>query len=107
MGNSGRSPIQPFEPYPYWKDFEPLLAKIRKDNELLADLKYNYRLGFYHKWMHPQRELNDSVIFDAEFLKDLEKRVEEQRHEMALKCVDLGIFQNVYQAKEQRRVNMI
>ena len=43
------------------------------------------------------------TIYDAEYLADIRRRIEEQRHDMAIKCVQLGIYTNIVQAKAQIR----
>jgi hypothetical protein len=53
------------------------------------------------------RETTDQVIYDTEYLQDIDKRIEEQRHELAMQCVSLGIYKDVYEAKEGRRRKMI
>ncbi len=67
-----------------------------------------YRLKQYSNWEHPQRETQDySAIFDAEYMNDLSKLLEEQRHEVAIECVKLGIYKDVVEAKSmQRKVRM-
>ena len=40
----------------------------------------------------------DSTIYDAEWEADAKKRMNEQRHEMAIKCVELGIYKDIYEA---------
>jgi hypothetical protein len=50
--------------------------------------------------MHPQRELNDSIIYDAEYTQDIFKRLDEQRHHIAIMCVGLGVYKDVYEAKQ-------
>jgi hypothetical protein len=68
-------------------------------NEIIC----HYRTEFYKGFMHPQRELNDSIIYDAEYLLDVQKRIDEQRHQTALVCVALGLFKDTYEAKQGRR----
>ena len=42
----------------------------------------------YCNLYHPNREDEDDMtIYDAEFMADVMKRVEEMRHDMAIKCV--------------------
>lgn len=58
----------------------------------------------YCNLYHPNREDEDDMtIYDAEFMADVMKRVEEMRHDMAIKCVQLGVYPNVVKAKEQAR----
>lgn len=53
---------------------------------------------------HPNREdREDMTIYDAEYLADVQKRLDEMRHDMAIKCVQLGIYPNVVKAKDQLR----
>jgi hypothetical protein len=66
---------------------------------LESEVKVYYRTLIYEKFMHPQRELNDSIIYDAEYRLDIEKRIEEQRHQTALLCVALGLYKDTYEAK--------
>lgn len=74
---------------------------------LEIEIQSTYRIGWNCNYYHPQRELNDSIIFDAEYFQDIQKRLNEQRHELAMHCVNLGIFKDVYEAKEPRRQNTI
>ena len=60
----------------------------------------NYRTLFYQGCVHPQRELNNSIIDDAEYRRDVLKRIEEQRHQMALLCVAVGVYKDTYEAKQ-------
>jgi len=66
---------------------------------LESEVKVYYRTLIYEKFFHPQRELNDSIIYDAEYRLDIEKRIEEQRHQTALLCVALGLYKDTYEAK--------
>ena len=60
--------------------------------------------GFFH----PSREDQyDSTIYDAEWEADIEKRINEQRHEMAMKCVELGIYKDTYEAQKTKRALML
>jgi hypothetical protein len=63
----------------------------------------NYYAGFNCHYFHPNRENNDSIIQDAEYREDINKSIDEQRHEIAMKCVMLGIYKDVYEAKESSR----
>ena len=57
------------------------------------------KVMYYYKWVHPAREDDwDSIILDAEFLSDIDKRLQEQRHEVAVKCVQEGIYDSIYEA---------
>ncbi len=56
---------------------------------------------------HPARELNNGEINDAEYLMITRKRLDEMRHQTALKCVELGIFKDIFEAKEYNRKLMI
>ena len=42
----------------------------------------------------------DTIIYDAEFDADAKKRANEQRHEVVLKCVELGIYKDIYEANQ-------
>jgi exonuclease III len=58
----------------------------------------------FYKLYHPQREdETDLTIYDAEFMADVQRRLDEQRHDMAMKCVQMGIYPNIIKAKEQMR----
>jgi hypothetical protein len=50
--------------------------------------------------VHPQRELTDAIIFDAEYRQDIQRRIEEQRHQTALACVAAGLYKDTYEAKQ-------
>eukprot|EP00347_Sterkiella_histriomuscorum_P000035 403377431 len=102
-GNSGRYPFTPFEGIPYPMDIPEYQKYTNKKILIEYDARYNYRQMWLTNFMHPQRERNDSIIFDAEFTRDIMKRLEEQRHQLALQCVALGIFDDVYQAKQTQR----
>ena len=55
-------------------------------------------------WYHPGREDSDDyIIQDAEFDVDVRKRIEEARHDMSIKCVQLGIYNNAIEAQSQSR----
>ena len=52
--------------------------------------------------MHPQRETCDyALVNDALFHSDLDKLLEEQRHQMAIECVQKGVYKDVIEAKGQ------
>lgn len=70
---------------------------------LHIEVQSTYRILWYSNFFHPQRELNDSIIYDAEHLQDIQKRLDEMRHEVAINCVKLGIYKDVYEAKQPRR----
>ena len=99
-GNSGRSPIVPFTESPYWQDFEEVLKKNRYRNLLKDEITCHYRTLFYEGFFHPQREMTNAIIDDAEYRTDINKRVEEQRHQTAILCVALGIYKDTYEAKQ-------
>jgi hypothetical protein len=99
-GNSGRSPIYPYISQPYWKDFQAVVANNRYEKMLELEIKCYYKVLFFQGHLHPQRELNDNVIYNAEYLLDIQKRIEEQRHQTALVCVALGIYKDTYEAKQ-------
>jgi hypothetical protein len=65
-----------------------------RETEIMMPIK------MHMDWMHPQRELNDSIIDSEEVKRDIQKRIEEYRHEAALKCVAFGIYKDVYEAKQ-------
>jgi hypothetical protein len=97
----------PFECRPYWKEFEKVVDNYRLKKMMDIEFESTYQLSWYSQFYHPQRELNDSIIFDAEYFQDIQKRLNEQRHELAIHCVNLGIFKDVYEAKESRRQKSI
>ena len=41
-----------------------------------------------------------SLINDAEHLQDLNQMNDEKRHEVALQAVELGIYKDVFEAKQ-------
>ena len=100
LGNSGRSPITPHITTPYkteikaldeWRAFERVL-----DQELFT----THRILQFCGAVNPQRETCDyALVNDALYLQDLEKALEEQRHEMAIDCVNKGIYKDVIEAK--------
>lgn len=56
-------------------------------------------MGHSHLY-NPQREDRDDLtIYDAEYAADIYKRLDEQRHDMAIKCVQLGVYRNIIEAK--------
>ena len=60
------------------------------------------------KWFHPAREdMYDSAIQDAEFIADANKRLAEQRHEVAIKAVEYGIYPSTYAAMQSEREMMV
>ena len=74
---------------------------------LNQELWTTYKFLWYTNFFHPQREANDSIIYDAEFFADQYKRLDEIRHEIAMQCVNLGIYKDVYEAKAGVRKKMI
>lgn len=76
------------------------MEKNRYRNLLMNEIKGNYRLYFYEGFYHPQRELTNGLIDDAEYRTDIAKRIEEQRHQTAILCVTLGLFKDTYEAKQ-------
>lgn len=79
-GNSGRSPMYPHFEMVHWEDFEKVLAKNRQRTQNQNDVQSYYRILFYEQFYHPQRELNNSLIYDAEYRTEISKRLDEQRH---------------------------
>ena len=77
MGNAHRNPIFPYLEIPYFGDLEKYVNRYRFENNLENEILVNYRIHWYCKFMHPNRECNDSAIYDAEYLKDIYKRIEE------------------------------
>jgi hypothetical protein len=81
-------------------DFQASLEFNRFKKKLDRELIDGYRMNFYEGFVHPQRELSDAVIYDAEYRQDIQRRIEEQRHQTALVCVALGIYKDTYEAKQ-------
>ena len=44
--------------------------------------------------------MTNAIIYDAEYRAEIFKRIEEQRHQTALLCVNLGIYKDTYEAKQ-------
>ena len=88
FGNNSRNPLFGHEVLPYYLDFEELLKFYRDfDKRLMETILVFKTMGHSHLY-HPQREdRDDMTIYDAEYVGDMEKRMEEQRHDMAIKCV--------------------
>ena len=108
VGNSGRSPIYPFEKRPWIDDIEGRLAYDQRKRMKLHELLTTYRLSQYKGSVHPQRETCDyALVDDALYHQDLEKYLEEQRHEMAIECVQKGVYKDVIEAKEMQRKKRI
>ena len=84
MGEAHRSPIFPYLEVPYHRDTEAYVNRYRFENDLSNELYTSYRLHWYCNFYHPNRECNDSPIYDAEYFKDIYKRIEEQRHDTAI-----------------------
>lgn len=40
------------------------------------------------------------IIYDAEFLQDIRRRLDERRHQVALECVAHGVYKDTYEAKQ-------
>jgi hypothetical protein len=95
-------------PMPYWGDHEEFRDYKRFQKVLKAELMLTYRQKQFTDWFHPQRETKDyGAIQDAEFKLDLQKLLDEQRHEVALDLVEKGIFKDVIQAKQMQRETRI
>jgi hypothetical protein len=101
-GNSGRSPLFPTndEDMPYILDFKGCLERNRRMKRRDMEVYHHYRLLFSEGYQHPQRELTNSIIYDAEYRAEIFKRIEEQRHQTALLCVQLGLYKDSYEAKQ-------
>ena len=93
-------------PFPM-DDIEAYVNRYRWDDKVDHVALTQHRIQFYCKFFHPNRECNDSIIYDAEFFSDIYKRIDEQRHETAMQCVSLGIFKDIYEAQEGKRKKMI
>lgn len=72
----------------------------RFKRQLYKELICGYRMHFYEGFVNPERELTDSIIYDAEYRQDIERRIEESRHQTALVCVALGLYKDTYEAKQ-------
>jgi hypothetical protein len=89
---------------PHVLNFEDHLNWHRFYDKLTAEAVMNLKIFPYYKFFHPQREdIYDSIIYDAEFKADIYKRLNEQRHQVALKCVQLGIYKDIYEANNDQR----
>ena len=96
FGNAGRNPIFPYEELPFHRDFEEIIKFYRAFDLRAMELILWHPVMLHSRVYHPQREdLYDMTIYDAEYQRDILKRLDEQRHEMAIKCVQLGIYENV------------
>ena len=88
FGNSGRSPAFPFQKVPYFMDTEDWLKFNRLHDRRIMEVIIMYQQMKFYQVYHPQREdRDDMTIYDAEHLSDINKRLEESRHDMAIKCV--------------------
>jgi len=67
-------------PIPYHTDYKAHYEYERKFTAILDDVHYKYRALWNKQLFHPQRELNDSIIYDGEQDRDTVKRIEEMRH---------------------------
>ena len=98
----------PFKPLPFLFDFEEHIKFMREYEKLTWETGTLYQDIRHQKFIHPNREdSDDSIINDAEFRADVMKRLNEQRHEMAIKCVKLGIYKDTYEALEGHRKVMV
>ena len=94
----------PFKAPPYHKDFEDCLNFWRRHDaqhhETLLIFLQSKFTGIYH----PGREdADDYIIQDAEFSANVQKQLDEARHDMAIKCVQLGIYKNIVEAQTKSR----
>ena len=109
LGNNGRSPIFPmWRTYPFWKDYEKYMAEKFEWSHIINELRCLHtvqRIG--HCWHPAKEDRYDSFIFDAELEEDHRRKHQEQRHEMALKCVELGIYKDTYEANKDYRKDML
>jgi hypothetical protein len=85
---------------PYPLDFKQVLERNRWFKVRDMEVYHHYRLLYTEGFLHPQRELTNSIIYDAEYRAEIFKRIEEQRHQTALLCVSLGIYKDTYEAKQ-------
>ena len=85
FGNSDRSPLLPFEHVPYFRDFEDYLKFKRIFDYRMTEIILLHQVRMLTRAYHPQREdRDDMTVRDAEFEADIIKRLDEQRHEMAI-----------------------
>ena len=99
FGQNSRGPIFPYQVQPYFLDFEERIKFFRRDKALFNELILMHNIQKFAGFFHPMREDSiDSTIYDAEWEADAKKRMNEQRHEMAIKCVELGIYKDIYEA---------
>ncbi|CDW87750.1 UNKNOWN [Stylonychia lemnae] len=107
LGNSGRQPLLPPQIRPFeskiYENYE--FSKFQK--KILNDALYKYKEFWDKQLFHPVRELNDSIIYDGEHDRDLLKRIDESRHQIALQLVAMGMYQDIFEAKEGQRERMI
>ena len=88
FGNNGRAPLFPAEREPFHLDYEERQAWTRKMDKRQTELILKYHTFLYHSFYHEAREdADDQTIYTAEHHADILKRLNEQRHEMAIKCV--------------------
>lgn len=73
----------------------------------MSDVLYRYKEFWDKQLFHPVRELNDSIIYDGEHDRDMVKRIEESRHQIALQLVAMGFYKDIFEAKEGQRERMI
>ena len=104
LGNSGRSPIFPYRKRPWQAEIEERNAYEQETRKQKHEIYTTNRLCQFYGSVHPQRETCDyGEINDALFHADLDKLLEEQRHEMAIDCVQKGVYKDVIEAKGQQR----
>jgi len=85
FGNNDRSPMFHFERIPYHRDFEEYLKFYRKFDYRMTETILLHQVRMLSNAYHPQREdRDDMTISDAEFEADIQKRLDEQRHEMTI-----------------------
>jgi hypothetical protein len=65
---------------PYPLDFKGCLERNRRNGVKEMEVYHHYRLLYSEGFFHPQRELTNSIIHDAEYRAEIFKRIEEQRH---------------------------
>lgn len=61
----------------FYLDKENTLFLNRKERTLVDELFMSYRIQFFNNFYHPQRECNDMIIYDNEYLSDIQKRLDE------------------------------
>ena len=108
LGNSGRSPMFMHRRRPWAYDIEGRQEYERTGATQWQEICTTYKLFQFQNGVHPQRETCDyALVNDALYRQDLDKLLEEQRHEMAIECVQKGVYKDVIEAKQMQRQKRI